>query len=385
MRIPFNKPPSIKDSQLYVNKSLDTGILAGRGPYTKKCEEWFVNKYPDISGSLLTTSCSHALEVSAILMELSQDDEVIVPSYTFVSSALAYYMHGANVRFCDIRKDTLNIDERLLEKAITKNTKAIVVVHYAGVSCDMDAIMEIAAKHKIFVVEDNAHGLFASYKGKDLGTIGDFATLSFHETKNISCGEGGALLVNSEKLLKRAEIIIEKGTNRSQFISGQIDKYSWVDKGSSYVPSDLLAALLYGQLENSEEIQLKRRVIWERYFNELSDWALRNHVSLPFVPEYCQQSYHMFYMLFPEKNERDKFIGYLSDHDIEAVFHYLPLDSSEMGSKIALSDQSKCPVSAHISDCIVRIPMFFGLDFSEQSRIIETITSFTIEGGNKNE
>ena len=385
MIIPFNRPPLISDSKRYVLESLDGGNLSGRGPFTKKCEEWFVNKLPEISGALLTTSCTHGLEVSGILMNLSGDDEVIVPSYTFVSSALAYHMHGAKVRFCDIRKDTLNIDENLLENAITKNTKAIVVVHYAGVACEMDTIMAISKKHNLLVVEDNAHGLFGEYKGAPLGTIGDFATLSFHATKNISCGEGGALLVNTKKLLKRAEIIIEKGTNRSQFINGQIDKYSWVDKGSSYVLSDLLAALLYGQLENSEEIQIKRSVIWERYFTELSGWALSNQVSLPFVPEYCKQSYHMFYMLFPEKSERDNFINYLADHDIAAVFHYLPLDSSEMGSKIALSDQSDCPVSANISDCIVRIPMFFGLEFSEQSWIIKTIISYTVKGENKNE
>jgi dTDP-4-amino-4,6-dideoxygalactose transaminase len=380
LRITFNRPPSISDSKKYVLESLDSGALSGRGPFTKKCEEWLVSKFPKISGALLTTSCTHALEVSGILMNLSGDDEVIVPSYTFVSSALAYHMHGAKVRFCDIRKDTLNIDETLLENAITKNTKAIVVVHYAGVACEMDTIMAIAKKYKILVVEDNAHGLFGKYKGAPLGTIGDFATLSFHATKNISCGDGGALLVNTKKLLKRAEILIEKGTNRSQFINGQIDKYSWVDKGSSYVLSDLLAALLYGQLENSEEIQLKRRAIWERYFTELSGWALSNQVSLPFVPEYCKQSYHMFYMLFPEKSERDKFINYLSNHGVAAVFHYLPLDSSEMGLKIALSDQSECPVSSNISNCIVRLPMFYGLEFSEQTRVIDTIINYAIQG-----
>jgi len=374
--IPFNRPPSIEDSKKFVVEALDSGMLSGRGPYTKRCEEWFVSKYPEISGALLTTSCTHALEVSAILMNLSGDDEVIVPSYTFVSSALAYHMHGAKVRFCDIRKDTLNIDETLLENAITKNTKAIIVVHYAGVSCEMDTIMAIAKKHNILVVEDNAHGLFGKYKGIPLGTIGDFATLSFHETKNISCGEGGALLVNSESLLQRAEIIIEKGTNRSQFINGQIDKYSWVDKGSSYVLSDLLAALLYGQLTNSWEIQLKRRVIWDQYFTELSRWALTSGVSLPFVPDHCKQSYHMFYILMPNKSTRDKLINYLSEHSIGAVFHYLPLHNSIMGSKIALSDQLQCPVSVETSGRIVRLPLYYGLAAKDQSRIIETIKKF---------
>lgn len=380
MSIPFNIPPSINDSKKYVLESLDSGALSGGGPFTKKCEEWLVGKFPKTSGVLLTTSCTHALEVSGILLNLSGDDEVIVPSFTFVSTALAYHMHGAKVRFCDIREDTLNIDETLLEKAITKNTKVIVVVHYAGVSCEMDTIMAIAKKYNILVVEDNAHGIFGKYKGAPLGTIGDFATLSFHATKNISCGEGGALLVNRKKLLKRAEIIIEKGTNRAQFINGQIDKYSWVDKGSSYIMSDLLAALLYGQLEHSKEIQLKRRTIWERYFGELSNWALSNQVLLPFVPEYCEQSHHMFYMLFPEESTRNKFINYMADHGISAVFHYLPLESSEMGLNIALSDQTDCPVAVNISGRIVRIPMFFGLNFSDQSRIIETIINYTVEG-----
>jgi len=378
--IPFNKPPSINDSRVFINEALDSGMLAGRGPYTKKCEEWLIAKHPKIEGALLTTSCTHALEVSALLMNLCADDEVIVPSYTFVSSALAYHMQGAKLRFCDIRKDTLNIDETLLEKIITKNTKAIVVVHYAGVSCEMDAIMAIAKKHNILVVEDNAHGLFGHYKGVALGTIGDFATLSFHVTKNISCGEGGALLVNNKSLLQRAEIIIEKGTNRSQFMNGQIDKYSWVDEGSSYVLSDLLAALLYGQLKNSGEIQLKRRFIWERYFTELSGWALSYKVSLPFVPEYCDQSYHMFYLLLPGEKERNSFIRYLSDHNIAAVFHYVPLDNSKMGSKITLADQAQCPVSASISNSIVRLPMFYGLEFAEQTRIIDTIIRYVVEG-----
>lgn len=378
--IPFNKPPFIDDSRQFVAQALNAGILAGRGPYTKKCEKWLLTKYPNISGALLTTSCTHALEVSAILMGLSGDDEVIVPSYTFVSSALAYYMHGAKVRFCDIRKDTLNIDETLLERAITKNTKAIVVVHYAGVACEMDVIMAIARKHNILVVEDNAHGLFGKYKGVDLGTIGDFSTLSFHETKNISCGEGGALLVNNKEFLHRAEIIIEKGTNRSQFINGQVDKYSWVDKGSSYVLSDLLAGLLYGQLTNSDGIQLKRRVIWERYFTELSCWALVNNVSLPFVPKYCDQSYHMFYMLMPNKSARDTLINHLAEQSIGAVFHYLPLENSKMGLKISLADQTNCPVSADISDRIVRLPIFYDLKLPEQTQVINTINSHVLEG-----
>ena len=374
--IPFNRAASFEDSKRFIDDALDNGFLSGRGQYTKRCEEWFASKYPKSAGALLTTSCTHALEVSAILMNLSGDDEVIVPSFTFVSSALAYHMHGAKVRFCDIRKDTLNIDEALLEEMITKNTKAIVVVHYAGVACEMDAIMAIAKKHKILVVEDNAHGLFGKYKGVPLGTIGDIATLSFHATKNISCGEGGALLVNSETLFQRAEIVIEKGTNRAKFINGQVDKYSWVDKGSSYVLSDLLAALLFGQLKNSIEIQLKRSVIWARYFTELSGWSLNNGVSLPIVPDHCEQSYHMFYMLLPNKSARDELINHLARHSIGAVFHYLPLHNSTMGSKITLPGQLPCPVSCEISDRIIRLPLFHGLSMQSLSRIIETVKKF---------
>jgi len=375
-KIPFNKPALIKESSENLSSSLESGRISGRGPYTKKCEDWLVNNTQTSSSALLTTSCTHALEISAILMNLSGDDEVIVPSYTFVSCALAYYMHGAKVRFCDIRQDTLNIDENLLEQAITKNTKAIVVVHYAGVACEMDRIMNIAAKHKILVIEDNAHGFLGKYKGKNLGSIGDFSTLSFHETKNISCGEGGALVVNNKKFIQRAEIIIEKGTNRSQFINGQVDKYSWVDKGSSYVLSDILAALLYGQLKKSKEIQLKRRSIWDRYFQELSQWASYKGVSMSHVPEYCDQSYHMFYMLLPDKLTRDEFIKYLIHHDITSTFHYLPLDTSVMGSKIRLADQCDCPVSANSSNLIVRLPLFFDLQSEDQSKVIKIIKQF---------
>lgn len=378
--IPFNKPPVLDASRQFINQALDSGMLSGRGPFTRKCEKWILSKYPNISGAFLTTSCTHALELSAILMDLSGDDEIIVPSYTFVSSALAYYMHGAKVRFCDIRKDTLNIDETLIEKAITKNTKAIVVVHYAGVACEMDVIMAIARKHNILVVEDNAHGLFGKYKGKDLGTIGDFSTLSFHQTKNISCGEGGALIVNSDEHLHRAEIIIEKGTNRSQFLQGQVDKYSWVDVGSSYVLSDLLAGLLYGQFIKSDEIQLRRQVIWQRYFTKLSSWASVNDVLLPIVPKYCDQSYHMFYMLMPNKSARDAFINHMSKKGISAVFHYLPLEKSKFGSKISLADQANCPISADISDKIVRLPIFYDLEIYEQALIIDTINSIELKG-----
>lgn len=378
MKIPFNKPPYIPLGQEEISQAILSGNVSGRGPYTKKCEEWLREKNPTLSGVLLATSCTHALEASAILLNLSEQDEVIVPSYTYVTSALAFYLHGAQIRFCDISADTLNIDEKLIEKLITPRTKAIVVVHYAGISCEMDKIMELARKYNLVVIEDNAHGLFGKYKGVNLGTIGDLSTASFHETKNISCGEGGALFINNKKYQQRAEIIFEKGTNRSQFINGQIDKYSWVDKGSSYILSDILAALLFAQLQHSSEIQDKRKILWNNYFSSLQTWAQNNGVLLASVPDYCDQTYHMFYMIMPDQTTRDDFIRNLKDNDISAVFHYQPLDSSEMGKKIQLTNQAPCPNSAFISERIVRLPLFFDLSLTEQLKIIEIIKSYNV-------
>ena len=378
MKIPFNKPADILESHKEVMTSLQSGKLSGRGPYTEKCQNWFMNNNTNISGAFLSTSCTHALESSAILLNFSQGDEVIVPAYTFVTSALSFYMHGAQIRFCDIRPDTLNIDERLLEENISDKTRAIVVVHYAGVSCEMDEIMRLAKKHNLYVIEDNAHGLFGKYKGSNLGTIGDFSTHSFHETKNISCGEGGALFVKDRKFIERAEIIFEKGTNRSSFINGQVDKYSWVDKGSSYILSDLLASLLYSQLINSDKIQLKRSSLWNNYFKSLSEWAVENEIRLPFIPNHCEQTFHMFYMIMPNNEVRNNFIAYLGDNDIVAVFHYLPLDSSVMGVKIKQDNQVECPVSEKISNCIVRLPLYFDLDYKKQDKIINAILNFKV-------
>lgn len=377
MKIPFNIPANILESHKEVIISLQSGRLSGKGPYTEKCQDWFKNNM-NISGAFLSTSCTHALEASAILLNLSEGDEVIVPAYTFVSSALSFYMHGAKIRFCDIRPDTLNIDEKLIEKNISDKTKAIVVVHYAGVSCEMDEIMRIAKKHDLFVIEDNAHGLFGKYKGLNLGTIGDFSTQSFHETKNISCGEGGALFVRDKNFIERTEIIFEKGTNRSSFINGQVDKYSWLDKGSSFVLSDLLASLLFSQLLNSVKIQSKRSSLWDNYYKNLSEWAVKHKIRLPFIPNHCEQTFHMFYMIMPNKKIRNIFISYLKDNDITAVFHYLPLDSSVMGSKIRLNDQTECPVSEEISNCIVRLPLYFDLDYKKQDKIINTILNFEV-------
>ena len=375
-RIPFNEPAYFSSSEELIIDTLRTGKLSGRGPNTVKAEKWLENENKDISEVFLTSSCTHALEMAAILLDLSDGDEVIVPSYTFVTSALAFHMHGARIRFCDIRQDTLNIDETLIEAAITEKTKAIVVVHYAGVACEMDEIMKIAKKYNLIIIEDNAHGIFGKYKGANLGSIGDLSVFSFHETKNISCGEGGALLVNNKDFLERAKVILEKGTNRSLFINGQVDKYSWIDEGSSYVLSDLLAGLLCSQLIESNEIQLKRQSLWSNYFDQLSSWSLANGVKLPFVPTYCEQSYHMFYMLMPNHETRNSFIHYLDQLNISSVFHYLPLDTSVMGVKIAVTDQSPNPVSEHISNCIVRLPLFFGLDSDCQSKVIKAVVDF---------
>ena len=376
MKIPFNIPPNIAESYEEINLSLQSGNLAGRGPYTKKCQDILLKSHENISRVFLTTSCTHALEISAILLNLKPGDEVIVPSYTFVSSALSFYMHGATIRFCDIRPDTLNIDEESIEDLINKNTRAIVVVHYAGVACEMDSIMKLAKKYNLYLIEDNAHGLHGKYKGINLGTFGDFSTLSFHETKNISCGEGGAIFIKNESFIERAEIILEKGTNRSLFINGQVDKYSWVDKGSSYILSDILASILFSQLNALTEIQSKRELLWNNYYSKLINWANQNQVKLPYIPSHCQQTYHMFYMLMPSKVIRNKFIQYLSKKNITAVFHYLPLDSSQMGVKIKHVDQKECEVSQRVSDCIVRLPLYFGLDLESQEDIIKYVLDF---------
>ncbi len=376
MKIPFNTPALFPDSYKEIKRSLESGMHSGRGPYTKKCENLLEELHPSVSRILLSTSCTHALETAAILLNLSDDDEVIVPSYTFVTTALAFYIHGAKIRFCDIREDTLNIDEKSLESCINKKTKAIVVVHYGGVACEMDKIMDIARKNNIIVIEDNAHGLFGKYKGEKLGTIGDISTASFHETKNISCGEGGAIFINNNIFQERAEIIIEKGTNRAKFIHGQVDKYSWVDKGSSYIMSDILAALLYVQLQHMGEIQFKRKALWERYFLELESWANCNKAILPTVPEYCEQTYHMFYMIMPDQKSRNGLINTLKENQIISAFHYLPLDTSEMGKKIKLDDQVDCPNSRLISERIIRIPLNYDLSHNDQSKIIQIIESY---------
>jgi len=323
---------------------------------------------------LVTTSCTHALEMAALLLDLCEGDEVIVPAFTFVSTANAFVLRGAKPIFCDIRPDTLNLDETKLEALITPRTRAIVPVHYAGVGCEMDAIMEIANRHGIAVIEDNAHGLFGKYKGRWLGTFGQMATQSFHETKNITCGEGGALLVNDSIFEERAEIIREKGTNRASFFRGQVDKYSWVDIGSSYVMSDVLAAFLYGQLEQWQAVQAKRKAIWERYDEALGEWSEARGIRRPVIPEHCEQAYHMYYLLMPSLEARANFIARLKEKGVTAVFHYLPLHLSSLAESRGLGAWSKerkaaCPVAEDVSDRLVRLPFYTSLAQDDQERV----------------
>jgi dTDP-4-amino-4,6-dideoxygalactose transaminase len=372
--IPFNKA-SVEGRELeYVRRSID-GQISGDGPFTKQASAMLESIFGGDTRVLLTTSCTHALEMSAILLDLKDGDEVIVPSFTFVSGVNAFVLRGAKPVFADIRPDTLNIDETQIESLITPRTRAIAPVHYAGVGCEMDAIMDIAQRHGLDVVEDNAHGLFGTYRGRLLGTFGRMATQSFHETKNVNCGEGGALIINDPALMERAEIIREKGTNRSRFFRGQVDKYTWVDIGSSYLPSDMLAAYLAGQLEQADVIQAKRRRVWERYAAALPAWATLHGVTLPFVPQHCEQPYHMFYVLFPTLQDRQDAIAWLRRRDIYAVFHYLPLNASSMGARFG-AREGDCPVTESISDRLLRLPFYNNLGDDDQDRVIESMLSW---------
>ncbi|RMF08490.1 MAG: dTDP-4-amino-4,6-dideoxygalactose transaminase [Alphaproteobacteria bacterium] len=372
--IPFNRQLSIPDNLELVTKAIKSGRSAGDGPYTAKCEE-LLSSLLNVPRVLMTTSCTHALEMAGLLLDLRPGDEVIVPSFTFVSTANAFALRGVKVVFCDVRKDTLNLDETHLSELITPATKAVVPVHYAGVGCEMDAINELAAQHGVTMIEDNAHGLFGRYQGKNLGTFGALATQSFHETKNFSCGEGGALLINDESLVERAEIIREKGTNRSRFFRGQVDKYTWVDIGSSYVMSDILAALLYGQLLERDRVQARRRAIWERYYRELRDWAGANDVRLPYIPEHCEQAYHMFYLVMPDLPTRTRFIEHMLSNGVAAVFHYLPLHLSEYGRRWG-AKVGDCPVTEDLSDRLVRLPLFYNLAEEERDKIVAAAHDF---------
>jgi len=374
VRIPFNRACLAGREFEYMRQALDEMHVSGDGPFTAKCHD-LLKEVLGVRKALLTTSCTHALEMSALLLELQPGDEVILPAFTFVSTANAFVLRGARPVFADIRGDTLNIDEKQVEALITPRTRAICVVHYAGVGCEMEAILGIAARRGLRVVEDNAHGLFGRYRGRYLGTFGCLATQSFHETKNLTCGEGGALLINAPEYCDRAEIIREKGTNRSRFFRGQVDKYTWVDLGSSYLPSDLLSAFLYAQLEAREHIQKKRRRIWEHYAQQLTTWAQEHGVGLPFVPGYCEQPYHMFYILLPSLEVRQQMIEFLRQRGILAVFHYLPLNLSEFGMKLG-GTPGQCPVTEDVSARLLRLPFYNDLTESDQDKVIAAIESF---------
>lgn len=360
----------------YIAQAIQNRHISGDGPFTKRCQS-LLERELGVAKALLTTSCTHALEMAAFLLDIQPGDEVIVPSFTFVTTINAFVIRGAKPVFIDIRPDTLNLDENLLEGLITPRTKAILPVHYAGVACEMDIICATAAKHGLVIVEDNAHGLFGRYKGRNLGTFGCMATQSFHETKNITCGEGGALLLNDPALIERAEIVREKGTNRSRFFRGQVDKYTWVDLGSSYLPSDILAAFLYAQLEARHEIQAQRKRIWEYYHTHLQDWAQRSGTRLPVVPEGCEQPYHMYYLLLPSLAYRTALIEHLKSRGILSVFHYLPLNTSEMGRKLG-AQPGDCPVTENVSDRLLRLPFFNRLAESDQAYIIQSIQEFKL-------
>jgi dTDP-4-amino-4,6-dideoxygalactose transaminase len=373
--IPFNRAGLVGNEFKYISQALENGHISGDGGFTKKCHE-LLERELGVGKALLTSSCTSALEMAALLLECGPETEVIVPSFTFVSTANAFALRGTRLVFADIRPDTLNLDESRLEALITPRTRAIVVVHYAGVSCEMDAILAIAARHGISVVEDNAHGLFGRYKRRHLGTFGCLATQSFHETKNFTCGEGGALLINDPRYIERAEVIREKGTNRNRFFRGQVDKYTWVDVGSSYLPSDVLAAFLFAQLECRDAIQSRRRHIWEHYRKHVGEWAVRNGARLPFVPEHCEQPWHMFYMVMPSLESRQALIAHLKARKILSVFHYLPLHLSEMGRRRWGGKEGDCPVAERVSDCVIRLPFYSDLNAEDQDRVISALSEF---------
>jgi dTDP-4-amino-4,6-dideoxygalactose transaminase len=363
-KIPFNKPCYTGNEDKYVVDAMRSLHISGNGPYTKKCEEWFENRLK-CKRALLTPSCTHALEMAAMLIGIKPGDEVIVPSYTFVSTANAFVLRGAKAVFVDIRPDTMNIDENIIEDAITEKTKAICVVHYAGVGCEMDKIMKIANKYNLYVIEDAAQGMMATYKGKPLGTIGHLGAYSFHETKNYtSAGEGGLLIINDESFVERAEIIREKGTNRSQFFRGIVDKYTWVDIGSSYLMNDVSAAYLWGQLEIAEEINEFRLRVWNKYYNGLLALQENGTIDLPTIPEHCTHNAHMFYIKAKNLEERTKLLAFLKENGIFAVFHYVPLHSSPAGQKYGRFHGID-KFTTKESERLIRLPLFYGIKDEE--------------------
>ena len=372
--IRFNVPPSVDGEMDNIKKAIESMHICGDGAFTKKCSE-YLEKLTGTSKCLLTTSCTHALEMAALLCDIKEGDEVIMPSYTFVSTADAFVLRGATPVFVDIRPDTMNIDETLIEDAITEKTKAIVPVHYAGVACEMDTIMDIADRHHLIVIEDAAQGIMASYKGKALGTIGSFGCFSFHETKNYSMGEGGALLIRDAKDVEEAEIIREKGTNRSKFYRGQIDKYTWVNYGSSYLPSDMNAAYLYAQLEIADKINEARLALWNRYYENLLPLAEAGKIDLPVVPEGCVHNAHMFYIKAKDIEERTARIADLKENGIMSVFHYIPLHTAPAGQKFGRFHGEDRYTTAE-SERLMRLPMYYGLTMDQVDDICDVIKKF---------
>lgn len=372
--INFNVPPCADKAMDYIRECVEKQKICGDGAYTRKCNQW-IEKKTGTAKCLLTTSCTHATEMAALLADVKEGDEIIMPAYTFVSTADAFVLRGAVPVFVDIRPDTMNIDEALIEAAITEKTKAIVPVHYAGVACEMDAIMDIAKRHKLIVIEDAAQGIMSTYKGKALGTFGDFGCFSFHETKNYSMGEGGALLIRDEKDIETAEIIREKGTNRSKYFRGQVDKYTWVNYGSSYLPSDMNAAYLYAQLEIADEINDARIACWNRYYENLTPLAEAGRLQLPVVPEGCVHNAHMFYIKAKDIEERTALLAYLKEHEILSVFHYIPLHTAPAGKKFGRF-HGEDRYTTKESERLARLPMYYGLTLEQVDGICKVIQDF---------
>lgn len=372
--INFNEPPCVGTEIKYIEEAIASKKICGDGQFTKKCNKW-MEDMTGIEKAMLITSCTHATEMAAMLAGIKPGDEVIMPSYTFVSTADAFVLRGAKAVFVDIRPDTLNIDEKLIEDAITEKTKAIVPVHYAGVGCEMDTIMDIAKQHKLMVIEDAAQGLMSTYKGKALGTIGDYGCYSFHETKNLSMGEGGAILIRDRENIERAEIIREKGTNRSKFFRGQIDKYTWVDAGSSYLPSELNAAYLWGQMEKADDIYKDRMKSWNLYYTMLEDLEKQEKLERPVIPKDCVHNAHMFYIKVRDLEERTRLINYLKEKDINAVFHYIPLHTSPAGKKFGVF-YGEDKYTTKESERLIRLPLWYGLKESDVAYIAETVHDF---------
>jgi dTDP-4-amino-4,6-dideoxygalactose transaminase len=372
--VDFNKPCIVGKEYDYMADSIRLSHISGDGKYSKLCHS-FLEKELGVARVLTTPSCSHALEMTALLLDIQPGDEVIIPDFTFVSTVNAFVLRGAKPVFIDIRPDTLNLDENRLEELITPKTRAIVPVHYAGIACEMDTIMAIAARHHIPVIEDNAHGMFGKYKDRWLGTIGCMATQSFHETKNFTCGEGGAILINDPELIEKAEIVREKGTNRSRFFRGQVDKYTWVSVGSSYLLSDILAGFLYAQLEVWQEIQAKRKWIWQTYEKELAAWAKASGVTTPSVPDDVDPSWHIYYLLLPDLEQRQGMIAHLKNAGVNAVFHYLPLHLSEKGKEYG-GKAGDMPITESVSDRLLRLPLYYDMGEIEMEQVLNAVTSY---------